>query len=250
MKQQQSITQGTAVSNILLIAFIGDAVLNLIAEGVNSQWLIWATKPLLMPLLCAWLLAQPRTHATRFRLFYAIGLFFSFGGDVLLMLAKNELLFILGLVSFLFTHLCYTYANTGTLKELKSGFLFSNAWAALPLFAFWIVLMALLWPGIPGSLKVPVGLYSLVITVMCLSALNLNKHIPSAIFYSLFGGAILFLLSDSLIAIAKFRLQTESSAMRLAIMSTYILGQFLIIRAVSRINSLIPFPGYVISKPK
>lgn len=253
MKQHSSSSNAT-LSNILLIAFAADAVLNLIAEAGDIQVLIWATKPLLMILLCVYLWIHTAAFPSRYRLMYALGLFFSFCGDVLLMLTKNnpasEQLFLLGLISFLLTHLCYIYANTSILNGFKNGYLFSKAWASLPLIVFWLALMALLWQGIPDPLKVPVGVYSFVITTMCLSTINLKRIVPAASFYFLVGGAILFMLSDSLIAFSKFRLQTEAPGIRLAIMVTYIAGQYFIIKAAGHINNLIPSRGYATSTQK
>ena len=84
-----------------------------------------------------------------------------------------------------------------------------------------ILLVFLLWPGL-GPMKVPVIVYTIVILAMALSALYRNAEGASLVLI----GAILFVSSDSLLALNKFGEPFPGA--RFWTMSTYILAQFLI----------------------
>ena len=77
----------------------------------------------------------------------------------------------------------------------------------------------------------PVNLYAVVITAMALSAWNTKSKVDNTVFFSLLSGALLFMLSDSLIAINKFRVPLPAAGFW--IMITYLAGQYLIVRVVA-----------------
>ncbi|HNM27623.1 MAG TPA: lysoplasmalogenase family protein, partial [Saprospiraceae bacterium] len=64
------------------------------------------------------------------------------------------------------------------------------------------------------------------------SVINLNRQVQQPIFSQLLAGALLFVLSDSLIAINKFGHPFNGA--RLMIMVTYLLGQFLLVSGARR----------------
>ena len=90
----------------LIYALIG--VLEVLAEATALAPLRYLTKPLLMPvLLWAYASAIPDKKDRIFQLM-AASLLFSFSGDVNLMFEQNNpVFFLLGLGSFLITHLLY-----------------------------------------------------------------------------------------------------------------------------------------------
>ena len=98
-----------------------------------------------------------------------------------------------------------------------------------------------LWLGdVPKEMQVPVLIYSLAIMTMLLACLNLNGKIPSNIFKILFAGAFLFMISDTFIALNKFKSADFNIPLaRIWIMSLYLLGQYLMVRASARINAAI-----------
>jgi len=66
---------------------------------------------------------------------------------------------------------------------------------------------------------------------MVLSATNLYSVIPNAIFVYLIIGVLLFMCSDTLIGVNQFKKETiQIPYPRLAIMSTYLIAQFLIVK--------------------
>jgi uncharacterized membrane protein YhhN len=77
---------------------------------------------------------------------------------------------------------------------------------------------------------VPVMLYALVLTLMVLNALFRFKRTGAASFAMVFGGAILFMISDSVLAVNKFLEPVSHSG--IWIMSTYISAQFLIVEGI------------------
>lgn len=91
-----------------------------------------------------------------------------------------------------------------------------------------VLLTAWWWPWL-GGYRWPVVVYSLFITAMGLTVLNLRERVPADIHRMLVAGAGLFILSDSLIAVDKFRQPIPFA--RIWIMLTYTAAQYLLVRA-------------------
>jgi len=220
------------MKNLARIVFFAVVLLHLLGIALANHTLVLFSKPLLMPTLAGWLLlAVHRDHRTRF-LFRAMmgALVFSTLGDVMLMF-PGQLFFLLGLFSFLMAHVFYIGAFV-SVKGFKNGFLARNPLWTLPFLIFPVLLLVLLWDGIPAGMSVPIAIYAGVITMMALSVLNLKEKIAGPVFTSLMGGALFFMLSDSLLALNKFGQPFEGAGM--AIMVTYILGQFLLVCGVEQ----------------
>ncbi len=188
------------------------------------------TKPLLMPLLMLAYYMEVKPLGLFSRILLS-GLFFSWVGDVLLMLEYlNGSFFIGGLLSFLTAHLMYIryFAKTSSVNE---PYLKRRPVMLLVIVAYVIELMYILWPYL-GEMKLPVLIYGSVIGVMLAFALwqigKLDKK--AALLFT--AGAAFFVLSDSLLAINKFRSQFPFAGM--AIMLTYCLAQYLIARGSVR----------------
>lgn len=212
-----------------LLAFALVSVAYIISRTVGYVPLTFITKPLLMPLLAWWFATETRHHPTRFlRGSILGGLAFATLGDTLL-LFDGPLFFILGLLAFLLTHLFYIGAFF-SIAAWKNGYLRLSPGWILPFAVFLVGLVRWLWPGIPGGMKLPVSVYSAVITTMVLSIVNLKGHLSGTVFRLLLAGGLLFMLSDCLLALHKFGHLFEEPG--LAIMATYLLGQYLIVRGV------------------
>jgi uncharacterized membrane protein YhhN len=188
------------------------------------------TKPLLMPLLMLAYFFEVK----RLGLFSGtllMGLFFSWAGDILLMFESfNGFFFIGGLLSFLTAHLLYIryFYKTSSLNE---PYLKSRPVMLIAIVAYVIELMYILWPYL-GEMKVPVVIYGSVIGLMLAFALwqigKLDKKAASLFV----AGAAFFVLSDSLLAINKFR--SSFAYAGAAIMFTYCLAQYLLARGSAR----------------
>jgi uncharacterized membrane protein YhhN len=77
-----------------------------------------------------------------------------------------------------------------------------------------------------GAMQIPVLVYSIVISIMVLAAINRIGEVPNALKVAL--GAVLFMVSDSLIAITKFGSDFAYSGF--CVMLTYIVAQYLIVK--------------------
>jgi uncharacterized membrane protein YhhN len=97
---------------------------------------------------------------------------------------------------------------------------------SLPIVLAGTGLVTILFPHL-GGMKIPVMLYALVITLMAMFALFRYGFTSQKSFVLIFSGALFFMLSDSLLAINKF--MEPFTLASLAIMTTYILAQYLIV---------------------
>ena len=151
-----------------------------------------------------------------------VGLIFSLGGDVFLMLPSDR--FIWGLVSFLIAHLFYIIAFI-----YPGGIILSPIILALYL-VYGAVMVRQLWPHI-GGLRIPVLIYMTVILVMGWQALERwslsadQRRLLAAI------GATLFVISDSALALDRFRSRFASA--RLIVLGTYFSAQWFLALSVN-----------------
>ena len=141
-------------------------------------------------------------------------------GDLLLALKDQQRFFVLGLVSFLGAHVAYLAAFLPQ-AALPSGL--ATVVVAIVL-AGAAGLMVVLFPRL-GKLKAPVAAYFAVIMAMVAAALS----IPDAS-WILGAGAVLFALSDSLIAVRKFL--RPFPGINAAVWITYCAAQFMIAAAL------------------
>lgn len=198
------------------------------AETMDDLEMVWITKPLLMPILLIIFLGRGRQNPPKERLFFTLALLFSLAGDVFLMF-KREDLFVFGLASFLLGHLSYIFSFAGRIKDAQVSAR-QKLLTALPFVAFVAVFLVFLHPYINADPKtrplfVPVAVYASVIGLMGYTALLRRKGVSPQGFQLVFGGALLFIVSDSCIAINKF---VEPLAQPgLIIMATYGLAQYL-----------------------
>lgn len=170
----------------------------LVGLHLDLFWLRLVCKP--VPILCliAWVWSERRHRYTRFIL---AGLIACLVGDLLL--EERGQLFLAGLVAFLVGHVLFTLAFVARSRVLMP---LAAAPCALWCGGLWLFLR----PGL-GSMVVPVGLYAVAIGIMmwralaCLGAVG--ESAPRAAAAA--AGAILFGLSDSLIAIDRYHSPME-----------------------------------------
>lgn len=161
-----------------------------------------------------------------------LGLGFSWLGDILLLFEeKHALFFATGLASFLVAHLSYA-VSFGRYAKRQGGGDMPNLLISLGLLAVGIMVYVLLLPAL-GALRVPVALYVLAILAMSLTARQVQEQQKGAAGRLLFGGALLFMLSDSLLATAKFLGDFPLSG--LLVMLSYVLAQTLLTAGTRRL---------------
>lgn len=180
-------------------------------------------KPLLMPILLIYLKSSGVIWNKVIYLL-AAALFFSWIGDILLLTKIN--IFIGGLGSFLIAHICYIYCFR---KNFSGSLLKKNPLYAIPFFVLGTG-MLLLIKGNLGELLIPVIVYTSVIILMGLFAINRKDFVNNPSFNWVLIGAILFIISDSLIALTRF--YTPIPLDGVWIMLFYGTGQYLITEGI------------------
>lgn len=211
----------------MLFVFFAIAAAHLFAEMLGLRGLSVGTKTLLMPSLAVWFWLETRQFSTVCsRNWMLFGLFFSWLGDCLLIFQKENSTvpyFLLGLGAFLVAHLFYLAAFV-KFPSASPGFLSKNKWLLLPFGIFLATMDCFLWPSLAGGLRGPVVFYSFAITAMAVGAASLFGKIEGRAAQILFLGAVLFICSDSLLAVNKFHAPFANAGF--LVMLTYILGQF------------------------
>ncbi len=215
----------TAVfTNIYLL--IG--VLHLAAVLLENQTLSYVSKPLLMPALIVWYLLATRSQRSSIHYIMVAAFVFSWAGDIFLMFT-TELYFLAGLVSFLITHILYITVFSKEIEQAGKGMVVGRKpWLAAPVVIVAAGLIALVYNHVDAEMRIPIVIYAAVITVMVIMAINRHQNVSEMSFQSLLLGAILFMISDSLIALNKFYFDGELWQARFFIMLLYIAGQYLI----------------------
>ncbi len=141
-----------------------------------------------------------------------MGLLFGSLGDIFLT-NSEELFFILGLASFLVGHIFYIIYFVKNFK-----FQYLGIWIMILILCFSGILSGILIPNLPQDLIIPVSIYIIVISFMAIST-GFYQYFN---YYS-FLGAILFLISDTMIAINKFLFPIQFS--NIFIMVSYYMAQ-------------------------
>jgi uncharacterized membrane protein YhhN len=191
--------------------------------GPGRQTQVFLFKPLTTFLILVLAALTPGTDAG-YQLAVCAGLALSLAGDIFLMLPGDR--FLPGLVSFLLAHLAYLGAFT-------SGLHFEATVA--PVVAYGAVgaaIFALLWPGLSRQLRGPVAVYVAVIAMMAGVALARWLELGGGPPLAAAVGAGLFLVSDALLALDRFRWSFRWA--RVAVLATYWAAQFLIAVSVGR----------------
>ncbi|MEO1263621.1 MAG: lysoplasmalogenase [Bacteroidota bacterium] len=222
----------------LVILFFLLSVFNLYAVATQWQSGIYFSKPFLMTVLAAWFYMHTKNNFTVFSKFILAGIVFSIGGDTFLMFVdKNPAFFLAGLGSFLITQLLYIFAFIN-FREFKNGFIINKKWMALPVVAYLLSFVYYLIPDIPDAYLIPVLIYSLIISTMLANAINMRGRVGEKEATGIIVGALLFVISDSCIAINKFKNPGISAEiMGVIIMTTYLLGQYLIVFHAVKTNN-------------
>jgi len=214
------------IKSLFLGLFLLDSALNLFAVATQNEVLNYATKPLLMPLLALSLWFSAGNGHRSARNLVLLGLIFSTSGDILLMFKDQTSFFILGLIGFLIAHIFYILAFRA-MTQKKAGLIAKNKWLLAPFILYWLGFNAFLFNSLPAVMKAPVIIYSIVIMTMAIYALNLEGLLSKQAFQLIFLGALLFVISDSVLAAGKFKYADISNFnFGIPVMITYILGQF------------------------
>jgi uncharacterized membrane protein YhhN len=209
-----------AVSGLLAIASAPWAL--------DAAWLNFVFKPLTTGLVIVHAWGRGRRQPL-LRRWVIAGLGLSLVGDVALMWPRSG--FLPGLVSFLLAHLAYLWAFT---REQRL------AARPLPFVGYGVlaaVVLAVLWPGVPPALRLPVLAY-----VVCLASMAAQSAVVALAARGTPGaargrglalGGALFLASDTLLAIDRFAVPLPLAG--LWILLSYWLAQWCIASWLARV---------------
>ncbi len=195
--------------------------------GVLPAALAFVFKPLTTLLIIGFAWSRG-ADAPKQRRLVRIGLVLSLAGDVFLLWPKEG--FLPGLVAFLLAHLAYIAAFCVPVRLAAKPAVFA-AYAVVA-----AAILSALWPGVPAGLRAPVVAYVVCLATMAAQALVWWRGSAAASaadaslgrFAAL--GGVLFMASDSLLAINKFALPLPLSS--LWILLTYWLAQWCIASAL------------------
>jgi len=218
---------------IWITLFLLVLLVNLIAVYSNSESLQFITKPLLMPLLAIYLLLRTNTNNSNLKGWIFLALFFSWAGDIFLLFEeRGSNFFLFGLSAFLVAQVFYiVFFHNIRMREYIRG----NALLLLLVIVYYSVLINVLSPYL-GNMKLPVRIYGVVLSFMLMLAMHtmLGKNKKAAFWMTM--GAILFVVSDSLLAVNKFFSAFNNAGV--VTMLTYGLAQLFITEgAIRYINS-------------
>ncbi|MGB3948825.1 MAG: lysoplasmalogenase [Bacteroidia bacterium] len=215
------------VDNFTLI-FVTIVAIDLYANSSNNFTLNLIFKPLIVISLIVYLFTIKKTNSSSIYS-AASGLTFSLLGDVLLIFqAQHTLFFIGGLVSFLIGHIFYIvyyiHSSGATNKTLKNKALYF-----ILILLYGACFYSLLFNKL-NELKIPVLLYTCVLMGMSIFAINRYGKVNSESFKLILTGAILFTISDSILALNKFLSPIPLAGVW--IMASYAAAQYYITKGV------------------
>lgn len=208
-------------TKLAFFVFVLVSVMDVIGVLFDIPILIHVFKPFILLSL----IALYAMSVSKINKIYILALIFSFFGDVFLMY-HGELYFMVGLISFLIAHLFFIKIVVNKIRESKiSNVVFSVS----PFLILLLFLIFFLNPYLK-DLLIPVIIYGVVISIFGMVAVldYLNTHSKKSLFMMF--GAILFISSDSLLAINKF--YSANDIFAVLVMVTYIMSQYLICRSM------------------
>ena len=208
---------------LLRLLYASVVLLILLAEVTSNRLLLYVTKPLLMPLLF-WLSAfTPDRRVVERKPIFLVALVFAWLGDVLLMIGG---LFLPGLGAFLVMQWGYSVVFWPEIRLTVASQ--RRPQLVLTVLAIGAFIFHLLLHVQDAVLIVALVVYGLSIGLMLLFAIIRGVEGQSYGFVA--WGALLFVLSDALIAHNRFVASVPAAGFW--IMSTYMLAQYLIVEGM------------------
>ena len=187
------------------------------SQAASRRGLHLVTKPLATALIIAVAAVAAAPVPAAYKTLVLAGLAFSLLGDVALMFPEKW--FTAGLVSFLAAQILYILAFRPQPGHPVSPMVF------LPFVLYGLLMFFLLAPGL-GKMKLPVLVYIAAITIMAGFAAGRFVDLGGTRPLLAFAGAVLFLISDSVLAYDRFAKKIGPA--QILILGTYFPAQLLI----------------------
>lgn len=192
-----------------------------VAERRRYKRLEYIFKPLTMVFVIAIAILAEDPISPTYQTLIVLGLLASLAGDVFLMLESDR--FVQGLASFLVAQILYAIAFT------YEGNATAPLWYGLPFLLYGALMLWWLWRFL-GPMRVPVIVYMAAILFMAWQAANrwIETGEPGTLLALI--GAYLFVASDSVLAVERFRGTFRSAPFW--VLATYFAAQLLIALSV------------------
>ncbi|ALN57484.1 YhhN-like protein [Lysobacter enzymogenes] len=197
--------------------------------GGAAIWLHYAFKPSTTLLIAAmvWRLGAGAGADAGYRRAIFAGLLLSTAGDVFLMLPGDW--FVFGLASFLCAHVAYL---AGLCRRARP---FAAAWPFLAYAILAGAVLAVLWPHLPGELRIPVVVYVAVLAAMAAQAAAVWRRRADAAGVAAAIGGACFVFSDATLAIDRFA--APFAAAQALVLASYWAAQWWIGRSATLARS-------------
>ena len=213
-------------SRLFALLFVAVTVLEIVGDIAQIQWLHYVCKPLIVGLLLAWSWRH-RAVGGRPTTLLRIGLAFALLGDVFLMIREVDL-FALGLASFLVMQLvyCVVFRMRGPSQPIRPA---TIALTALSFVTYASLFLFVLYPAFTTKPALRELWIPVVVYVACISTMGLMAALRRGAdgYWPVLSGALLFIISDSAIAVSSFLAPFAGSTP--LIMGTYAVAQYLIV---------------------
>ena len=216
---------------ILTLVFVVIVILELAGNLLDNITLEYFTRPLIMVWIATYFLLNSKKKS--FRTGVLIAFFFSWAGDMLMMLSDvndNELFVYAGFGGFFIAQIAYIFVFFLKTENDIKGFLLRNPLWIIPLVGYGVLIYMTLYPRLEGMMVWIILIYAISLIGMSLAALNRRDRVGHRSFQLVFTGAVFFVISDSMIAVNEFH--TEFPQAGFLIMFSYIAAQYLIMNGL------------------
>jgi len=180
---------------VIIISIIISALVFIIAEYKNASTIKFIFKPLTTLLVIIIAFKQMNNLQDIYAYLIIAGLSFSLVGDVFLMHPRDK--FVFGLGSFLIAHIIFIIAISDGLSSLFDLLML------LPAALYTLIFLRVILPK-TGEMKWPVIVYAFVLMIFLWQASVEYYYSAEISAYYAFLGAVLFVISDSFLAHARF----------------------------------------------
>jgi len=212
--------------NIYLVAiFLLIIIAHVWSIYIGNERIEHFTKPVLVPVLAFYFLWNTKTVSSGLKKWIAGALFFSWAGDILLIFVPSDPgFFTAGLIAFLFAHVFYIFFFHAIrmYEKIKGKF-----FLLLLVFIYYMAFMSMLSPWL-GTMKFPVRIYGVVICFMLMLSMHMLYIKNKKAGWKMFSGALLFIVSDSVLAVNKFYIPFIEAG--IITMVTYAAAQLLLVQ--------------------
>jgi len=205
------------LTGLISLSSLVTGAVHIWADYTDNTERSYVFKPLTMGLILLVAIMAPQPISLFYKGAILTGLTLALMGDIFLMLPGRVL--IVGLGLFLWTHILYFYAFASL-----TAWRLPTYWV-IPLVAYAFVMYRVLNPHL-REMRIPVLIYGGAILLMTWQAIELYVQTGAWWALSALVGAILFTISDSVLAFDEFRRSVRGAS--IIVLSTYYLAQLLI----------------------